>query len=338
MVVKIKTFVPAYFEKFRCIGGKCPDTCCIGWEVDIDEETAEKYLSVDGNLGKKIRKHLKRDETGCNIFTLCEGDRCPFLNSSNLCEIQDERGEKFLSRTCTLFPRFFDDFGSFREMGLGFGCPEAARIILSEDENFSLKFHSEDTAESTAIDEDFLTTLISLRNSIFSVLEEEKLCFREKIETILDMAKKVQENIDGDAFSDETYHRNFDACLTVLENMEYISAERQNFVKTLKNKKLSTDAIDTYQKDFEKLIKYYIFRYLLKAVYDYDVLTKVKYGIFASIVISKIYSCFDSPDFETRVKIMYSFSKEVEYSDTNMDLLDEMMYCHFGTEDLISLI
>ena len=85
-------------------------------------------------------------------------------------------------------------------------------------------------------------------------------------------------------------------------------------------------------------MKYYIFRYLLKAAYDYDALTKVKYGIFACVVISRIYAYFGSPDFEARVKIMYSYSKEVEYSDVNMDLLDEILYNDFGAEDLLSLI
>ena len=85
-------------------------------------------------------------------------------------------------------------------------------------------------------------------------------------------------------------------------------------------------------------MKYYIFRYLLKSVYDYDVLTKVKYGVFACIVISRIYSLFENPDFGTRVKIMYSFSKEVEYSDVNLQLLDEAMFYDFSTENLINLI
>ena len=336
-MIEIKVFVPTYFDKFRCIADKCPDTCCVGWEVDIDEETAEKYSKVDGDLGNKIRKHLTHDETGCNIFTLCEGDRCPFLNNCNLCEIQAEKGENFLSKTCTLFPRFFDDFGSFREMGLGFGCPEGAKIILSEKEPFTLKPYDECDCESTDIDEQLLDTLTTLRNGIFAVLEKNELSFKEKAKNILDMAKKVQRELDGDEFADETQHRDFGTCLTILENMEYISVERREFIQNLKTKTLSSNALNIYQSDFEKLMKYYVFRYLLKAVYDYDVLTKVKYGIFACIVISRIYAFFENPDFETRVKIMYSFSKEVEYSDVNIDFLDESLYNSFSTEDLLSL-
>ena len=32
---------PDYYEKFACIAGACEDTCCAGWEIDLDEETYE---------------------------------------------------------------------------------------------------------------------------------------------------------------------------------------------------------------------------------------------------------------------------------------------------------
>lgn len=336
-MVKIKVFVPTYFDKFKCIADRCPDTCCIGWEVDIDDETAEKYSSLNGDISDKIKNHLTRDDTGCNIFTLCDGDRCPFLNNCNLCEIHLEAGESFLSRTCTLFPRFFDDFGEIREMGLGFGCPEAARIILSENEPFSLKLYEEVAEKSEDIDEGFLNELLSLRNDIFLVLQDENLSFRDKAENILNLAKIFQKNLDGD-ICDEGQNRDFRDCLTVLENMEYINNERKSFLKNLEKEKITENIFSDYKSDFEKLMTYYIFRYLLKAVYDYDVLTKVKYGVFASVVISRIYAYFKEPDFEKRVEIMYSYSKEVEYSDMNMDLLDDMMYGSFSTYDLINLL
>ncbi len=337
-MIKIKVYVPEYFKKFRCIAGECPDTCCIGWEVDIDPDTSEKYSIVSGDLGNKIKKHLVTDETGCELFTLSDGDRCPFLNNCNLCEIHMAAGENFLSKTCKLFPRFFDDFGFFREMGLGFGCPEAARIILLDEEKSGLVLHEECEDASEEIDEAFLCGIIELRKEIFNILENNKLTFKEKVSKILSLAKAFQQELDGEFFSDETQERSFQDCIKILENMECIKEERKLFLQKIKSTSFSEQITETYQGDFEKLMKYYIFRYLLKAVYDYDVLTKVKYGVFACVVISRIYAYFENPDFETRVKIMYSYSKEVEYSDVNMDFLDESLYNSFGTHDLLSLL
>ena len=28
---------PSYYSQFHCIGGSCPDSCCIGWEKDPSE-------------------------------------------------------------------------------------------------------------------------------------------------------------------------------------------------------------------------------------------------------------------------------------------------------------
>ena len=44
MVKNIKKRYPRYFEEFKCIGGKCEDSCCIGWNIDIDKITFKKYF------------------------------------------------------------------------------------------------------------------------------------------------------------------------------------------------------------------------------------------------------------------------------------------------------
>ncbi len=334
----IKTFVPTYFDKFKCIASKCPDTCCAGWEADLDEEIIEKYKTVCGELGERIKNSLAKDETDCDIFALCENGRCPFLNDCNLCDIQAAHGEEYLSKTCAMFPRFYDDFGKIREMGIGFGCPEAARIMLEDDKPFSLEIHEECVDEIEDIDEDFLSEIIALRAEIFTILEDEELSFKKKIENIFDIVTAFQKELDGDTYADEIQHRDFDDCISVLEDMEYIKSERKNFVSSLKNKKLSKNALNLYRSDFEKLMKYYVFRYFLPLGYNYDVVTPIKYGVFACIVISRIYAYFGTPDFETRVKIMYSYSKEVEYSDVNTELLDKAMYEDFGVQDLVWLL
>ncbi len=35
----VKMRYPIYLKEFKCIGGECEDSCCIGWDVDIDKFT-----------------------------------------------------------------------------------------------------------------------------------------------------------------------------------------------------------------------------------------------------------------------------------------------------------
>ncbi len=334
-MISIKTFVPTYFKDFSCIADKCPDTCCAGWEADLDPEIIEKYKTIDGELGKRIKAHLSEDETGCAIFALCENDRCPFLNSCNLCDIQAAHGEKFLSKTCSLFPRFFDDFSDIREMGLGFGCPEAARIMLEDNEPFKLCLLN-DPDENTE-DDGFYSLCTNARQKIFDILEAPLTDFKEKISKVFEIASELQDKIDSFYEDAEENELKFDDCVSLLSKMEYINEERHSLLINLKDC-CYTDILREYQSDFEKLMKYYIFRYFLQGCYCDDAVTPVKYGVFACIVIRRIYAYAENLDSESRVKIMQGYSKEIEYSDVNMDLLDTAMYNSFSVKNLIELI
>ena len=42
----MKLFAPKYYTEFSCIADRCRHSCCIGWEIDIDADTAEKQLKV----------------------------------------------------------------------------------------------------------------------------------------------------------------------------------------------------------------------------------------------------------------------------------------------------
>lgn len=39
--------VPEYYDEFSCIASRCKDSCCAGWEIDIDEESYEYYRNVE---------------------------------------------------------------------------------------------------------------------------------------------------------------------------------------------------------------------------------------------------------------------------------------------------
>ena len=77
-MIRIKVFVPSYFKKFRCIADKCPDTCCAGWEADLDGEIIETdnmHFSIRKNaLGFIVPKALAAtNDFKCKFL-------CPKLN------------------------------------------------------------------------------------------------------------------------------------------------------------------------------------------------------------------------------------------------------------------
>ena len=56
--------VPDYFKEFSCIAGACKDSCCLGWEIDIDEDSYEYYKSLPGEIGDRLRRDMYKTEDG----------------------------------------------------------------------------------------------------------------------------------------------------------------------------------------------------------------------------------------------------------------------------------
>ena len=43
---------PHFYDQFTCTAGDCPDTCCAGWQIVIDEDSLERYGKEQGEFGK----------------------------------------------------------------------------------------------------------------------------------------------------------------------------------------------------------------------------------------------------------------------------------------------
>ncbi|OMD62786.1 flagellin lysine-N-methylase [Paenibacillus odorifer] len=128
--------IPAYLEKFSCIGSDCEDTCCIGWNVDIDRQTYKKYKNVgDREMKSSLNKHIKRkrsnpSEASYAKIAMKSDASCPLLNEEKLCSIQKSLGEDYLSEICSSYPRITNQVNGNLEKSATLSCPEAARLAL----------------------------------------------------------------------------------------------------------------------------------------------------------------------------------------------------------------
>jgi len=56
---------PNYMAEFKCIGEKCTDSCCTGFNIDIDQNTFNKYIS---STDKKINSISKQYINMINLY------------------------------------------------------------------------------------------------------------------------------------------------------------------------------------------------------------------------------------------------------------------------------
>ena len=140
---------PDFYDHFLCIGDSCKDCCCIGWELDIDDDTFEYYKSVPGPFGDRLRgcmsaarkvspdapgdDSLFGDDGGSTMYRLKIDGRCPFLNSKNLCDIVLNLGPQALCQICSEYPRYSFEFDGAVEKSLTISCEEAGRLMFLSD-------------------------------------------------------------------------------------------------------------------------------------------------------------------------------------------------------------
>ncbi|MEJ7138562.1 flagellin lysine-N-methylase [Amphibiibacter pelophylacis] len=133
---------PRYLQRFACIGGSCPQSCCDGgWSVTLDRQTWNRYKSIPLH---PVNQHLEpladkgsKDEIAGKLVMRPDG-RCPMHNDQGLCDIQNSMGEQALSATCRNFPRLFHSIAGQVHVSATLSCPEAARLALDSADAMTL--------------------------------------------------------------------------------------------------------------------------------------------------------------------------------------------------------
>ena len=208
---KIQVRKPDYFDRFRCTASDCTDNCCIGWEIDIDERTAERYKKVPGELGQKLKDRILWEGEDELPHFILQGERCPFLGDDNLCQLIRELGENSLCDICREHPRFYEWFDGLTEMGLGLCCEAAAKLILESPKktDFVVSFEEEEEEEEEAEEEEeeeeeegrerpphLFASLLEARGTAFALLQNREYRISERLALYLMLSEDIQDYLD----------------------------------------------------------------------------------------------------------------------------------------------
>ena len=320
---------PDFYGEFKCIADKCTDSCCIGWEIDVDENALKKYNKINTIFGEKIRSHIIKSEDGSNCFALAENERCPFLNENNLCNIIINCGEEYLCDICREHPRFYEWFVGVTECGLGLCCEEVCRILLDNEAPFSLVEESDgeevvlETKEDVT-ESDLYIFLSAFREKLFEILFRKDMSFEEKLVKVL----SETESFCGE----KTKIRNYKNSLALYKKTEPIDEKWTDYINSLWD---NYENILKVQKEFQektngdmlysKILAYIIYRHFTKAVFDKSIKERICFAVesvrFIYLCDMKTYSEKGELSLKDRIENLKNWSKQIEYSEENTDLL-----------------
>lgn len=315
---------PHYYSRFKCIAGECPDTCCAGWQIVIDDRSLKKYKRQKGILRNRLHNEIDWKE---GTFRQYEG-RCAFLNGDNLCDLYLEGGSKMFCRTCRMYPRHIEEFEGLKEVSLSLSCPAAAELILGSDE--PVRFITKDV-EKMADEEyeefDYLlfTKLEDARDLILRILQDRNIRINVRFAFVLALAHDLQQRIDKNAlyeadslieryqnenavrwFEDrvalyerdgkreEKLMKSFKAAFSVLDGLEVLKGDWTSYLENAKDTiftagpAVQPEIPDGFDVQWEQLMVYFVYTYFCGAVYDRQAYSKMKFALMGTLLIREI--------------------------------------------------
>jgi lysine-N-methylase len=324
---------PSYYRQFRCIAGDCPDSCCKEWEVRVDAETAARYRALPGDLGACLRAVLTDEEDGSAAMTITDG-RCPMWRHDGLCRIQAQLGAEALCQVCRDFPRLRHDYGDFVELGLELSCPEAARLILTSTPGSPVRY--EQPGGEAEYDAEAMEVLLHTRPQALSILEDRHFTVKESLALLLLYGYQAQSELDGSEPQPWNSQTALDEILQFAKPGDY--PEIINFFKDLEvltsdwPARLTSPEPGPWTDTHRALGRYFVERYWLQAVSDYDLVCRVKFAVIACLLIRHLGGDL--------LRTAQLFSKEIENNLDNVEAILDAVYCHpaFTDEKLLGLL
>lgn len=288
----MRFFKPSYYDEFKCIADRCKHNCCIGWEIDVDEEKLIGYMTHYGEFGDRLRANISLEDE-CPHFVLGEGGRCPFLNENNLCDIIINMGEESLCQICSDHPRFVNCSEDREEIGLGLCCEEAARLILTYKEK--VKIIGEASEDDGVI--------FNMRDLVIEKLQQREKPIDERIEDVKEM------------FRIKLPERKWDIEYLKLERLDAKWADRVMSIRG-QGHALKED----WSIPFEQILVYFVYRYMAEGQYDGRYNERVLFALLSFYIIREVFKRSEET-MEELIEICRMYSSEIEYSEENVEAI-----------------
>lgn len=207
--MKVNMFLPKYMVDFKCIASDCKDTCCAGWDINIDEDSYNRYDQSSGTLKKivegKFTINKEEHDYFNHGFMILKGEsRCPFLNDDMLCDIHGGAGEEHLCITCKNYPRVFNIVDDVYEKSGLPSCEEICRkAFLNNSKMEFVEIEEEIDEESIEIrriidteafegTESLLQYFWDMRIASINILQNREYSIEERLNILEGFYKEIE--------------------------------------------------------------------------------------------------------------------------------------------------
>ena len=299
-------------KDFLCLASACPDTCCAGWEIVVDDVSADRFRAMEDAMGKRLQQALLTVDGETQLKRHADG-RCVLLNERNLCDLYAVYGEGALCRTCRLHPRFVADYGARREVMPGLSCPAWIETYLLDPEKVTfVTQETDDPITYTDIDAAWFFQLYRSRAAALELVQDRSLPIEERMRRLLAMAQEL----DGEAEGDCPQRDILPSYRKKLLGLEILTPAWRDLLTQKGGEPYAEEELSPL---LEKVLVYDVFRFFLRGVYDGRALPWAKYAVFHALVLRDLSRCCASK--EELCEAVRLYSKEIEHNAENQEVL-----------------
>lgn len=363
---------PNYYNKFNCISDKCEDTCCAGWQIMIDDKTMGKYVKYPGAFGNRLKNSIDFEEGAfmqnhrrcaflnednfCDIYSeagkdmLCrtcrnyprhmeefEGIRevslslsCPEVARIIL---GNKDKVKYITKDKDSYEEEYDDFNYILFSQLLDSRDAMINIMQNRDINIDTRM-----AMVLAFSHDIQRRIeLGKTYEMYDVIDKYKA--EDAYIRFEDIVNRKIDKTVSNRFNTLRYGYEFMYRLEVLkpEWTEFLdSARAELYGKGISNHNM----LGKYKMDdiyIEQLMVYFIFTYYAGSIYDETPYHKIRLAVYSVIIINQLIEAAGSVigfvDESLVVDISHKYAKEVEHSDKNLSILEDL----FRSEDIFKI-
>ena len=323
------------FDKFNCIAEKCPASCCLCWQIVIDQESLDWYRNYSGPIKDRICHGIDFKEGAFRQ----NGRRCAMLEDSGLCSIQLNEGEERLCHTCKLYPRHIEEYEGVLEFTLSMSCPEVARMLVNKQEQMRfIELDDDETEEYDEFDYMLYTKLLDARERILNIIQNRDSSLYDRMRAVLCIASEMQKCLDDNRLFDMDQAISVDhlgeACelesgaIEILGEMEILNEDWKELLSAgvqcaerIDVETLLSDITTSNNIATEQVLTLLIYTYFCGAVYDDWIYSKAALCVYSAVWILYIHrGCEGKYSLE---EVIYKYSREIEHSDLNLDKIEE---------------
>lgn len=351
---------PEYYKKFRCLAGECPDTCCAGWEILVDKESEKRYRDVyrtDRRFGAKLRAHIRRgriegsgelcpflDETGlCEIYrNLGEDSLCRTCkHHPRHVEDYGNLHEVVLLLSCPEVCRL---------------------VLEDDSGEYYVRERSGRQGNLDGIDGEFLRLLQKVRERAWEIGRNREIPMDERLFRVLALGHDVQGKLVRDSEKCVSFEEAYKVLgrkpgrstgcvkggemerfllmgdfMELLAELEPVGSLWDEMLEACRRSLYhEPDSRKRYGRDreqfllenpglsiqWERIFGYFLYSFLLAALYDGDLYTKIKMAVFCTLAIEELNLASwreqgAAVSVEDQIKICHVFARQMENSDGN---------------------